>query len=51
MEGGGSGDTVRARDGGVRVAFEVVAAPWVPLDEVRLLVNGEVVRASAQRSG
>ena len=42
--GGGMGDTVRADGGRVRVRIAVSAAPWVPVDEVRLLVNGEVVR-------
>ena len=39
-----AGDTVRARDGRVTVDVAVVAAPWVPVSEVRLLVDGEVVK-------
>ena len=42
--GGEVGDTVAAPGGQVQVEIEVVAAPWVPVDEVRLLRNGEVVR-------
>jgi len=38
------GETAVAVDGRVRVQLAVAAAPWVPVDEVRLLVNGEVVR-------
>lgn len=44
VNGGGMGDRVTAIDGQVEIEFEVVAAPWVPVDEVRLLVNGEVER-------
>jgi hypothetical protein len=44
VNGGRMGDRVGARDGRVRIQFEVAAAPWVPVDEVRLLVNGEVAR-------
>jgi hypothetical protein len=40
----GIGETAAAPDGRVRVQLAVAAAPWVPVDEVRLLVNGEVVR-------
>jgi len=36
------GDVAAAKSGGVTVDFEVVAASWVPVDEVRLIVNGEV---------
>jgi hypothetical protein len=49
--GGESGGMVRAREGRVVVDYEVTSAPWVPLDEVRVLVNGEVVRALPRRSG
>lgn len=42
--GGFSGDTVPARDGKVKVDIAVVAVPWVPVEEVRLLVNGAVVK-------
>jgi len=51
VNGGSMGDTVGAPDGRVRVEYRVVAAPWVPLDEVRLLVNGEVVRVRRETSG
>jgi hypothetical protein len=43
--GGGMGDTVSASEGRVELQLAVSAAPWVPVDEVRLLVNGEVVRS------
>jgi hypothetical protein len=42
---------VRAPAGAVRVAYEVTSAPWVPVDEVRLLVNGEVVRSLPEGAG
>jgi hypothetical protein len=38
------GETAAAPDGRVRVQLAVAAAAWVPVDEVRLLVNGEVAR-------
>jgi len=38
------GDLVAAPGGGVAVEFAIAAAQWVPVDEVRLLLNGEVVR-------
>ncbi len=38
------GETAGAAGGRVRVQLAVAAAPWVPVDEVRLLVNGEVAR-------
>jgi hypothetical protein len=44
VNGGRMGDRVGARDGLARVEFEVAAAPWVPVDEVRLLVNGAIER-------
>ncbi len=40
----GLGETVAAPGGRVRVEIAVAAAPWVPLDEVRLLVDGRVAR-------
>jgi len=43
--GAAAGDTVAAPGGEVAVEIEVSAAPWVPVDEVRLLLNGEVVRS------
>jgi hypothetical protein len=42
--GAGPGETAAAPGGRVRVEIAVAAAPWVPLDEVRLLVDGRVVR-------
>jgi hypothetical protein len=41
--GGRMGDLVAAPGGGVEVEIGVAAAPWVPVEEVRLLANGEVV--------
>ena len=38
------GDDVAAPDGRVVVELAIAAAPWVPVEEVRLLANGEVVR-------
>lgn len=46
--GGGLGESVTARDGRIQVEIAVAAAPWVPVDEVRLLANGEVVRSWTQ---
>lgn len=51
VNGALAGDTVAAVDSRVRVRYEVVSAPWVPVDEVRVLVDGEVVRALPERSG
>jgi hypothetical protein len=45
VNGARMGDDVKARDGQVDVEIAVAAAPWVPVDEVRLLVNGDVVRS------
>jgi hypothetical protein len=42
--GGRMGDLVAAPDGVVAVDVAIVAAPWVPVEEVRLLANGDVVR-------
>ena len=44
VNGARTGELASAPSGRVEVRFEVVAADWVPVDEVRLLVNGEVVR-------
>ncbi len=44
VNGGRMGDQVPAPDGHVTIALAVAAAPWVPVEEVRLLVNGEVAR-------
>jgi hypothetical protein len=44
VSGGRMGDLVAAPEGIVAVELAVKAAPWVPVDEVRLVVNGEVDR-------
>jgi hypothetical protein len=44
VNGGRMGDLVTADAGRVVVELAVAAAPWIPVDEVRLLVNGDVVR-------
>jgi len=44
IEALGMGRLARARGGRARVELSVVAAPWVPVDEVRIVVNGEVAR-------
>jgi hypothetical protein len=51
VDGASMGDTLRTRGGRVKVEWEVVTAPWVPRGEVRLLVNGEVVRIFDETSG
>ena len=38
------GDDVAAPGGRVVVELAIAAAPWVPVEEVRLLANGELVR-------
>jgi hypothetical protein len=48
IEGTGMGRLAAAPSGRARVSFEVVAAPWVPVDEVRLVVNGEVAKRYAE---
>ena len=40
---GGMGELVASKDGRVVVEFRVAAPDWVPVDEVRLVANGEVV--------
>jgi len=42
VNGARMGDVAAAPGGRVKVEFEIAAASWVPVDEVRLLVNGEV---------
>jgi len=44
VNGAGMGETAAAPDGRAEVEIRVAAAPWVPVDEVRLLRDGEVVR-------
>ena len=51
VNGVGMGELASAPDGQLAVRYEVVAAPWVPVDEVRVLVNGEVVHRSSTRRG
>ena len=51
VNGGSLGDLVAAPGGEVRVEYAVDGAGWVPVDEVRILVNGEVVLAGAERTG
>jgi hypothetical protein len=38
------GDTLEAPGGRVRVEISIAAAPWVPVQELRLLVDGRVAR-------
>jgi hypothetical protein len=45
---GRMGDLVPARDGAVQVELAVAAPAWVPVDEVRLLANGELLRRWTQ---
>jgi hypothetical protein len=45
------GDEVAAPGGKVTVELAVAAAPWVPVDEVRLLANGELLRSWSPRPG
>jgi len=51
VNGAEMGDVVAARDGRATVEYSVAHAPWVPLDEVRLLVNGEIVRRMHESEG
>jgi hypothetical protein len=51
VNGGSVGDLVAAERGRIRVEYAVDGAGWVPIDEVRILVNGEVVLTGAERSG
>ena len=44
VNGARMGDVVAAIRGRVTVDFEIVAASWVPVDEVRLVVGGKVER-------
>ena len=38
------GEQLRAPSGKVRLRLRVEAAPWVPVEEVRIYLNGEVVK-------
>ena len=51
VNGGGIGDLVAAERGRIRVDYAVDGAGFVPIDEVRVLVNGEVVHAGPEREG
>ena len=41
VNGATLGETVKAKSGRVDISMEVRSAPWVSVDEVRLIVNGE----------
>jgi hypothetical protein len=41
---GGLGQTVRSRNGKVRVQLRVLSPAWIPVDEVRLIGNGATIR-------
>jgi hypothetical protein len=51
VNGASLGELVAAPRGRAKVEYEVDAAGWVPLDEVRILVNGEVVQTGRERAG
>jgi hypothetical protein len=51
VNGARMGELVAARGGRVSVEYAVVHAPWVPPGDVRLLLNGEIVRRTDQTSG
>ena len=40
----GIGQTLRPRDGRVVLELGVAAVPWIPVDEVRIYANGELVQ-------
>ena len=44
VDGARMGELVSAPDGEVTLELAVAAAPWVPVEEVRVLVNGEIAR-------
>ncbi|MCH2140743.1 MAG: CehA/McbA family metallohydrolase [Phycisphaerales bacterium] len=41
--GGGPGDRIDAEDGQLDITIKVQAAPWVPVDRVKVLANGDEV--------
>src|SRR4029453_9674368 len=41
---GGLGQTLASRSGKVRVQLRVLSPAWIPVDEVRLVGNGTVIR-------
>ena len=51
VNGAAPGESADAPGGRVRVEFAVDAASWVPLDEVRVLLDGHVVHAGIEREG
>jgi len=44
VDGAGMGQLVTDTSGTVNVAVKVQAAPWVPVDEIRIVVNGNVAQ-------
>jgi len=44
VNGAGMGELTQDADGTVDVAISVKAAPWVPVEEIRIVVNGVVVQ-------
>jgi hypothetical protein len=44
LNGAGSGGLAAAPGGRAVVELAIAAAPWVPVDEVRLVVDGQVIR-------
>jgi hypothetical protein len=51
VNGASLGDLAVADAGVVEIVWAVDAASWVPVDEVRILVDGAVVHAGRERSG
>jgi hypothetical protein len=51
VNGAAVGDLVRGEGGRAHVEYAVDGAGWVPIDEVRILVNGTVVHTAKERAG
>ncbi len=51
VNGASLGDLASAAGGRVRIDWQVDAASWVPIDEVRVLVDGEVVHTAPELVG
>jgi len=51
VAGARPGSLVAAAEGRVRVDYAIAAASWVPLEECRLIINGELVQILDARSG
>jgi hypothetical protein len=51
VNGGSIGDQVAAPGGRVHIEYTVDGAGFVPIDEVRVLLNGEVAHSARERSG